>query len=164
MRNSRVKEVALGGILSAVTVVIMCLGGIIPLATFICPMLAILTGQVTVRACSRKIGWCWYGVVAILSLLLSPDKESAVTFTFLGYYPMVKALFDRYKFGWVGKFVFFNISVALMYFLLLQLLGMSELANEYAQLGRLGIAVMLILGNATFFLLDRLLTIFSKRK
>ena len=158
------KMVALGGMLSAVAVVIMCLGSVIPIATFVCPAFAMIAGQLTVRLCGRRIGWCWYGVVAILSLLMSFDKEAAMTFVFLGYYPMIKSWFDRYRFGWIGKYAYFNISVVAMYYLLLQLFGMAELAQEYSELGKAGVGIMLVLGNITFFMLDIILTRFSKRK
>ena len=158
------KTVALGGMLSAVAVVIMCLGSVIPIATFVCPAFAMIAGQLTVRLCGRRIGWCWYGVVAILSLLMSFDKEAAMTFVFLGYYPMIKSWFDRYRFGWIGKYAYFNISVVAMYYLLLQLFGMAELAQEYSELGKVGVGIMLLLGNITFFMLDIILTRFSKRK
>jgi hypothetical protein len=158
------QAVALGGMMSALAVVIMCLGTIVPIATFICPAFAMITGQITVCFCGRKFGWCWYGVVTILSLLLSFDKEAAVTFTFLGYYPMIKFWFDRYRIGWIGKLVYFNFSIAIMYFLLLQLLGMADLAGEYAELGKVGILMMLIMGNITFFMLDIILSRFSDRK
>ena len=158
------KMVALGGMLSAVAVVIMCLGSVIPIATFVCPAFAMISGQLTVRLCGRRIGWCWYGVVAILSLLMSFDKESAMTFVFLGYYPMIKSWFDRYRFGWIGKYAYFNITVVAMYYLLLQLFGMAELSQEYSELGKVGVVIMLVLGNITFFMLDIILTRFSKRK
>ena len=158
------KMVALGGMLSAVAVVIMCLGSVIPIATFVCPAFAMIAGQITVRLCGRRIGWCWYGVVAILSLLMTFDKEAAMTFVFLGYYPMIKSWFDRYRFGWIGKYTYFNISVVAMYYLLLQLFGMAELAQEYSELGKVGVGIMLLLGNITFFMLDIILTRFSKRK
>ena len=87
MRNASVKAVALGGMLASVSVVIICLGGLIPLATFICPMLCIMTGHIVLRSCGTKIAWCWYGVVSILCLLMAPDKEAAMLFLFLGYYP-----------------------------------------------------------------------------
>ena len=160
----KAKHIALGGMMSALAVVIMCLGSIIPIATFVCPAIAMIAGQITLRLCGRRIGWCWYGVVAILSLLMSFDKEAALTFVFLGYYPMIKYRFARYKFGFVWKIVYFNVSIAIIYFLLLHLFGMTELANEYTELGRFGIAIMLIMGNITFFLLDVILTRFSKRK
>ena len=95
---------------------------------------------------------------------MSFDKEAAVTFAFLGYYPMIKFWFDRYKLGWVGKLAYFNFSIVVMYLLLLQLFGMADLAEEYAELGRLGIWFMLVLGNVTFYLLDIVLTRLSKRK
>ena len=87
-----------------------------------------------------------------------------MTFVFLGYYPMIKSWFDRYRFGWIGKYAYFNISVVARYYLLLQLFGMAELAQEYSELGKAGVGIMLVLGNITFFMLDIILTRFSKRK
>ncbi len=162
MRNSSVKAITLGGMLSAVTVIIMCLGGYVPLATFICPMLAILAGHIVLKTCGRKIAWCWYGVVSMLVILFAPDKEAVAVFVFLGYYPIVKPWFEKFRFGWLGKILLFNCAIGLMYFLLLHLLGMAELASEYAELGLIGCGILLILGNVTFFLLDRVLTMFHK--
>lgn len=163
MRNNSVKTIALGGMLAAVALIIMCLGGLIPLATFVCPMLATLTGLVVFRTSGKKIAWCWYGVVAFLGALMAPDKEAAAVFVFLGYYPFVKPWFDRHRFGWIGKLLLFNCAIGIMYFLLLNLFGMSELAGEYAELGLLGGIVMVLLGNVTFFLLDRLIAKLSRK-
>ena len=95
MRNRSVKSVAFGGMFAAVALVIMCLGGLIPLATFVCPMLATLVGQIVLRACGEKTAWCWYGTVAILSAFLAPDKEGAAVFVFLGYYPIIRKYFPK---------------------------------------------------------------------
>ena len=163
MRNTSVKAIAFGGMLSAVCVGIMCMGTLIPLATFICPVLVTLTGYGVIRFCGRKIAWCWYAAVAILSALLAPDKEAAALFIFIGYYPFVKLWFDRYRLGWLGKLLLFNCAIGLMYFLLLRLSGMADLAEEYAQLGIWGSVIMLLLGNATFFLVDRLLSLIAEK-
>lgn len=163
MRNNAVKEIALGGMLAAVALVIMWLGGLIPLSTFICPMLATLTGFLVFRFCGKKIAWCWYIAVAILSMLLSPDKEAAMVFMFLGYYPFLKPQFDKIRFGWVCKFLLFNAAIFVMYVLILRFFGMSELANEYAELGFWGGILMLVLGNITFFVLDKLLAMLAKK-
>ena len=80
MRRGYAQIIALGGILAAVALVIMCLGGLIPLATFVCPMLCTITGYIVFRFCGRRIAWAWYGVVAFLSVLLAPDKESAAVY------------------------------------------------------------------------------------
>lgn len=78
---------ALGGVLAALAVVIMGMGTLIPVATYVCPMLCALLLQVVLKTCGVRVAWAWYGAVAILSLLLAPDKEAAAVFLFLGYTP-----------------------------------------------------------------------------
>ena len=153
----------MGGVFAALALVVMCLGGLIPVATFICPMVCCLIVKTVMIACGNKTAWTCYAAVAILSVLLAPDKEAAGIFVFLGYYPMVKPKLDAAKLGLLWKFLLFNASVALAYYLMLKLLGMGELAEEYAGMGVFLIAVMVVLGNVTFFLLDRLLDLRFRR-
>lgn len=150
--------VALGGVLAALGVVIMSLGTIIPVATYICPMACILLAQVVCKICGGRTGWAWYGAVAILSLLLSPDKEAAAVFAALGYYPMVKPRLEQAKWPWLWKGLLFNAVILALYWLLIHLLGMDALAEEFADAGTVMTAVMLLLGNVVFFLLDRVLS------
>ncbi len=163
MERKPAKQMALGGILSALAVVIMCVGGMIPLSTFVCPLLAMLAGYAVFRICGSKTAWCWYAVTAILSILLGPDKEGAAVFLFLGYYPFVKPILERYKLSWILKFLLFNCAIGVMYFLLLQLFGMAELAAEFEELGLWGGVIMAVLGNVTFILLDILLTKLTRK-
>lgn len=162
MRNDSVKRVALGGLLAAVAMVIMCLGGLIPVATFVCPVLCILICGTVRHFCGHRITWAWYFAVSILALLLAPDKEAATIFVFLGYYPILKQLFERTKLQWILKLLYFNCAIGVMYVLLIFVLGMEQIISEYAELGLIGLSIVLILGNVTFVLLDRLLTIFGK--
>ena len=163
MRNSS-RKIAFGGMMAALATVIMSLGGLIPVATFVCPMLCMLILAFVTRMCDRRIGWAWYGAVSVLSLLLGPDKEAAAVFVFLGFYPIVKPSLDRMKLGVPVKAVLFNGLILMMYGLLIRLFGMTQIAEEYRELGTVMTVVMLILGNVTFFLLDRVLTRFSKIK
>lgn len=156
-RNSAY-AVALGGVLAALGVVVMCLGTLIPVATFLCPMVCMILAQVVMKTCGGKMGWAWYGAVAVLSLLLSSDKEAAAVFAALGYYPMVKPRLERKKLPWLWKGLLFNAVILALYWLLIHLLGMDALAEEFAEAGRVMTVVMLILGNVTFFLLDRVLS------
>lgn len=157
MRKSGAKEVALGGILAALAIVIMSLGGLIPSATFVCPMMCCLILQVVRRLCGDRIGWAWYGAVAILGLLMGPDKEAGAVFVFLGYYPMLKPKFDKSKLKWLWKALYFNVVILVMYWLLMHVFGMAELAEEWQEMGLALTAVMLVMGNITFFLLDTVL-------
>ena len=72
--------IALGGVLAALAVVIMSMGTLIPVATYVCPMLSALILQLVLKTCGRRIAWGWYAVVSILSLLMAPDKEAAAVF------------------------------------------------------------------------------------
>ena len=165
MRRNEAKAVALGSVLAALAIVIMCMGGLIPVATFVCPMLCMLILKIVLARCGSRMGWAWYAAVAILSLLLGPDKEAAAVFLFLGYYPIIKPWLDGWKMQWLLKGLLFNCAILAMYWVLLRLLGMEELTAEFAELGTVMTVVMLVMGNITFFLLDRLLGMsFRKRK
>lgn len=157
MRNNSAKVIALGGMMAALAVVIMCLGGLIPVATFVCPMMCMLLLQLVLKMCGSRIAWAWYGAVAFLSLLLGPDKEAAAVFVFLGYYPIAKPRLDQMKLGPVLKLALFNLVILLMYWVLIHLFGMEAIATEYEELGTVMTIIMLILGNVTFFLLDKVL-------
>ena len=45
-----------------------------------------------------------------------------------------------------------------MYYLLINLMGMTQIADDYADMGYILIGVMLALGNLTFILLDIVLS------
>ena len=156
-KKTAASSVALGGVLAALAVVIMSLGTIVPVATYVCPMLCAIALQVVLKACGERIAWAWYGSVAILSLLMAPDKEAAAVFVFLGYYPIVKPRLDKTRFRWLWKGLLFNVSVLVMYWLLLRVFGLAQVAADFEELGALMLVILLILGNVTFFLLDRLL-------
>jgi hypothetical protein len=44
-----------------------------------------------------------------------------------------------------------------MYWLLIHILGMAQIAAEYEEAGQIMTAIMLVLGNVTFFMLDMIL-------
>ena len=121
-------------------------------------MLCALLLQFVLKLCGSRIAWAWYGAVAILGLLMSPDKEAAAVFVFLGYYPIVKPWLDRRRAKWLWKALLFNGATLLMYWLLMHLFGMTAILEEFQDLGIAMTAVLLVLGNVTFFLLDKVLS------
>lgn len=164
MRNNSAKKIAISGMLAAVALVIMCMGGMIPVATYVCPVLCMVLGCFVLRICGRRYAWTWYGAVAILSLLIGPDKEAAAVFLFLGYYPLIKQKIDDLRFSWVFKLLYFNVVITALYGLLIFVLGLGELYAEFSTAGIAGLALMLLLGNFTFFLLDRVLCRFLPKR
>lgn len=157
MRKTSAKAMALGGVLGALAVVIMSMGTLIPVATFVCPMLCMLILKLVLTMCGNRIGWAWYGAVALLALLLAPDKEAAAVFAFLGFYPILKPRMDKLPAAMLWKLVLFNAAILSMYWLLGAVFGMTELSAEFRELGMVMTAVLLVLGNVTFLLLDILL-------
>ena len=163
MWQNNTRRIALCGVLAAVAVVIMCLGGIIPITTYACPMLCCMTQFLVLRLCGRRLAWTWYVSVSLLTLLLGPDKEAVMVFIAVGCYPILKQTFSRYRFGLLLKLLFFNVSILVVYVVMIHLMGMHEIAAESMELGVIGLVVILILGNITFLLLDRLLSIMENR-
>lgn len=150
--------------MAALALVVMCLGGMIPLATYVCPMFCAVLLMVVLKLTGKRVAWAWYGAVSILSMLLGPDKEAAAVFVFLGYYPILKPWLDKRKLAILWKLVLFNTAILAMYTVLIYVFGLAEVAAEFEELGTVMTAVTLALGNATLFMMDALLTLLEKRK
>ena len=167
MRKSIAHYVALGGVLAAVAMVIMCFVGLIPVATFISPMICIMICAIVYRNCGNRIAWAWYGAVSLMSIFFAPDKESALIFLFLGFYPILKTKFDVGKkmISFLLKISYFNCVIVLIYLLLLRIMGLSELLSEYQKAGFIMGTASVFLGNIAFFMLDFVLSriLYSKR-
>ena len=73
-KSTPAANMALGGVFAALSLVIMGLGGMIPVATYVCPVMIMVLLQIVLTLCGSRIAWAWYGAVAILSLLISPYK------------------------------------------------------------------------------------------
>ena len=72
------KELALGGMFTALGVVLLCLGGVVPLALYACPILASAVLLPVRERCSKRVAWNCYAAIAILGTLLGPDKEASM--------------------------------------------------------------------------------------
>ena len=92
---------------------------------------------------------------AFAALLVS---LAAAVFVFLGYYPIIKPKFDGFKLKIVWNLLYFNLSVLVMYWVLIHLMGIDQIVQEFQELGALMTAVTLVLGNVTFYVLDILLS------
>ena len=163
MRSEQTKRIALGGVLAAASVVIMCLGGLIPVATYACPTLCCLTEYIVLRCCGVRLAWSWFVVVSILSLLMGPDKEAAMVFLAVGFYPLLKMRMEKLRIAVLLKLLFFNGMILLSYFVMIYLLGMQDIAQENMQFGIAGLMVILLMGNVTFLLLDKLLDVMQRK-
>ena len=162
MKNA--KQIALGGILGALAVTILFLGGLIPVSTYICPMLCMLILQLVLKLCGKRMAWAWYAMVSFLALILGPDKEAAAVLVLFGYYPIIKPKMDKLPLKILWKLVFFNAVTVFMYTVVVAVLGLEAIVVENNLIGYIGLGLMLLLGNGTFLLIDKLLSHYARQK
>ena len=98
-----------------------------------------------------------YGVTAILSLILLPNKTPAAFYTlFFGFYPILKEKFEKMPRAvcWLLKEITFNISLILVGIFAVWLM----LGENNALVNPITIGVAVVLAEAVFVLYDIALT------
>ena len=151
------RRTALCGLLAALSVVILSLGSVIPLADVASPMLAMVCLLPVVDACGGKTCLLVYAAVSVLAVLLCADKELACYYVFLGWYPALRprlAGLNRVL-RIAVKCGLFTAAMAVMYALLLFLFRMEAVVEEFAEYSTWMFIALLVLGNVTFLLFDR---------
>ena len=155
---------ALGGILSALSITFMFLGGVFPFAEYVGPALASICVLIFKEEFGAKPAVIMYIAVSILALLVSPSIESSLLFmAFLGWYPIIKNSIEKKTkglFSLIIKLTAVNVSVLSLYYILLNVLRLPFLEDDLAG-GPWLISALIILYNITFILFDRLLTVIS---
>ena len=156
MRRGKSTEIALCGMMTALAVVILCLGGLIPAATFCCPVLASLVLLPVMQRWGRRDAVLVWAASAILGLLLGP---AAALYAALGYYPAIRAGLDRKRpaLRWALKLLLFNGATIALYALLIFVMGLDALVEEYQATGTALLIATLALGNVVFVVYDMLL-------
>ena len=91
--RSKAAKVALCGVVSALSVVLMLMTGIVPIATIALPALAGCLTIAIVAETNVRYGFAVYCVVSVLAILLTPDREAILFYIlFFGYYPTLYGL------------------------------------------------------------------------
>ena len=153
------RAIALGGMLTAVAVTVMCLGSVIPVNTYICPVLAILICRPVLKNCGRKIAFCYYLATMALSLMLAPDREAAIVYALVGYYPLIQPVFHKIRVRGLrilAKLGFFTLTGAASFALSMYVLGQwgQMLPGEWVLMG-----VTLLVWDILLMMVDVLLIV-----
>jgi len=160
----RTKKMALAGVLCALAVVFMMLGGVIPLATFVCPALAGLMLIPIFVECGEKFCYGAYVAISALALIICADKEAALLFAFLGYYPALRWRIEQIRSTFlrvIVRLAVFNVSIGVMYALIFFVFQMQAIIAEMQAMGIVMNAVLLVIGNITMLMYDRVLKVFT---
>ena len=162
--KKRSRTMALCGMMCALGVTVMLMGGVIPLATFCCPALAGLVLLPVLAECGKKLTLGCYIAVAALSLMLCTDKEAALVFAFLGYYPVLKLSIDKIRSRLLriaAKLGVFNLAAGAMLLSIAFVLRMDAIMAEYAAMGVIGGIAFAVLSNITMLMYDRMLVVMA---
>lgn len=158
-RKSKSWAMAYCGMAAALSVVLMLLGAVFPIAMFIAPAVASFLIATVCVECGKTMALTAYGAVSLLSLLFVPDKEVALVFVFLlGYYPLVKPKLERIRpklLRGACKLLLCNGAVLAMYGLVLLLVPAGSISQELRTTALAVSLATLAMGNVAFLLYDR---------
>lgn len=165
---SQSAKTAIGGMTAALSVVLM-LPTIVGLWTYALPAFAGILIMFAIIELDKKWAAGIFVAVAVLSLMLLPNKEAAVFYTcFFGNYPILKAIIEKRNMPrvleYIIKIAFFNASVLAAAFIMLKLFGMplAELLGtegETAWWVEFAVPITVAIANVTFIAFDYLLTV-----
>ena len=153
-KKTKASVIALCGILGALALVCLFMGGAIPAASMACPVLASLVLIPVYLECGGKWGAIWYIAVGVLGLLLAPMKECGVLFVAFGAYPMLRKPLGRLPLNKIWKLVYFNIVLACAYGIMLFIFPIPELQEEFRDVGKWMLVAMILIANVSFVIYD----------
>lgn len=166
--HSRSTQIALGGVFSGLCLVLMFMSSLFPFSEYAVPALAGAMLMIVYMENGSKVAWMVYISVSLLSLFTVPNLEAAFMFIgFFGYYPIVKFKIERLKsrfLQFVLKIGLFNLAMVAAYYILINLFGMSEVLEEFADYGDymyIALLLLLFFGNVVMLIFDRALTNFA---
>lgn len=155
--RSKAAKVALCGVVSALSVVLMLMTGIVPIADELhCLHWRAVWTIAIVAETNVRYGFAVYCVVSVLAILLTPDREAILFYIlFFGYYPTLYGLLMRIKrkpLRVLAKFGVFNLAMALETALAVWVLQIP--LSEMEVFGKWSIPILAVMLNVVFILYD----------
>ncbi len=157
-KNLKSKKISLCGVFGALSLTIMLFGSILPFSSYLSPALSGLLLIPIANEYNKRTAFIMFFAICLLSFFIVPDKEAAFLFiAFLGWYPILKASFDKIRFKflrYILKFVIFNASVAIMYYFIIFLFPIDAVVASFNGLQYYFIVILIVMANITFFIYD----------
>lgn len=161
-RNNNSGRVALGAMLSALSVVILMPSALQVFVYALPPLAGALVAFATIEM-GKKWAFSVYFCTSAVSLMLIANKEAVILYVFFfGYYPILKAMLEekckRFT-EYVIKLAVFNAAIIGAYLTMLYVFGMpfDKLLDFGVDLGsftKYAHWIMLALGNVIFIMFD----------
>lgn len=150
--KSNTKRLAVSAVLSALSIVVMLIGSVTGFLDLTMVAIASIFVFFAILEMGSPYQYLIYVTTSLLSMLLLPDKFSAILYmAFGGIYPMLKQQIEKLPrvFSWILKVVYFNVI----------LIGSTLCAKYLFNVNGEELTVMLfIVGNAAFTVYDIAMT------
>lgn len=156
MKNT--KKIALCGVFGALSITIMLIGYLFPFATYMCPAIAAFFLLPVVYEYREKTAFTLYLAVSVLCMLLVPEKEYAMMYTFVfGLYNVFKFKFDKIRPNFLQfslKVLYCVTTLCVCYGLLLFVFPSPVLTGDFADFTIWLAVAFVVLFTVTFMLFD----------
>ena len=127
----KAKDIALGGILTSISLIILYFSSILPINTLTILTLASCIIPVAIIQSSIKVGLVVYGATSLLGILFLPTNIIVAYIVFFGIYGVIKHFIEKFNNllkEIVCKLITFNLCLAIGYGILRLLLGNIQIA------------------------------------
>ncbi len=133
--NKKSNYVAVGGICTALSLVMLFVASVFPFCQLAFVFVASVIVGTLIVMFGYKLALCQYAAVAILALFTVPDKSLTMLYVLVvGNYPVIKFVIDRVKnklLNFAIKLVVFNVYMIAAYMVLVFLLNIN-MTVEYS--------------------------------
>ncbi|MGN0602229.1 MAG: hypothetical protein ACI4I7_05915 [Oscillospiraceae bacterium] len=158
MRNKLAFRISLGGIITAVCLLLMFCTGMFPMLDYTIPAFAGFLMVIMIVETGAKWAFVTYAAVSVLCFLMTPNYEASLLFIlFMGYYPILKFYLDRLGkkiLSWLIKYAVFNAAIIVFYFVFSFLITSVDLLEGMEMFGKYALLVMWLGANVFFLIYD----------
>lgn len=150
--------IALGGVLSSLSIFAMFLTGVFPVFYLVIPMICSLLVTIMMKETGLYWGFIMYLAISILSLFITPNKDAPLIYLFFfGHYPLIRHFISKLHIKplkGIIKLIIFNACILLYFAFTVYLLGMGELLEEMEEFGKYAAYILLGSANIMFISYD----------
>lgn len=131
--NQKTGKIAIGGILAALTVIVVIAASFVPTGKASLYVLASFLTAIFIIHTDLKYGILFYIVSSLLIWIILPEKIAVIPYVgFFGWYAIVKALIEKLNkrfLEWLIKILLFNALAVTSFFLFQSLLPKIDYSN-----------------------------------
>ncbi len=153
--KEKTKRTAVSGLLTALSVILMLPTLVIPVFTYVSPMVSGIINIPVTKISGKKFAWGVYFATSFITMILLSDKEASLLYImFFGYFPIIYKDINKLKKipAAVIKFVLFNLSTVSSSLAAIYIFKVP--VEEFTDMGKYSVLILLLLGNVALIFYD----------